>query len=74
VVVQPTFSRKTPPGSNWSGRVAKLPLTTATTGRNVVKEMDTELPKKVHIGVAAINSSDTPYTVEFEDLKVEDSK
>lgn len=41
---------------------------------NEVKEVDTELPKKLHIGVAAINSSDTPFTVEFEDLKVEASK
>jgi len=33
-----------------------------------------EFPKKVQIGVAAVNSSDAPFTVEFEELKVEASK
>jgi regulation of enolase protein 1 (concanavalin A-like superfamily) len=35
-----------------------------------VKEVAVDLPKQVHVGVAAVNSSDKPFTVEFEDLKV----
>jgi hypothetical protein len=33
-----------------------------------------EFPKKVQIGVAAVNSSNAPFTVEFEELKVEVGK
>jgi regulation of enolase protein 1 (concanavalin A-like superfamily) len=33
-------------------------------------ELDTELPKKVHLGVHAINSSDAEFVVEFEDFQV----
>jgi hypothetical protein len=40
----------------------------------VAQKVDTELPKKLHVGVAAINSSDTRFIVEFGDLKVEASK
>jgi hypothetical protein len=40
----------------------------------VAKEADTELPKKVQIGVAAINSSDAPFTAEFGEFKVEAGK
>jgi hypothetical protein len=29
-----------------------------------------DLPAKVQVGVAAVNSSDQPFTVEFEDFKV----
>jgi hypothetical protein len=36
----------------------------------VAQEVDAELPKKVRIGVAAINTSDTPFTVEFREFKV----
>ena len=35
-----------------------------------VKEITVDLPKKVHVGVAAVNSSDKPFTVEFEDFKI----
>jgi hypothetical protein len=35
---------------------------------------DAELPKKVHIGVAAFNTSDTPFAAEFAGLKVADGK
>lgn len=35
-----------------------------------VKEVTVNLPKKVQVGVAAVNSSDKPFTVEFEDFKV----
>ncbi|MCI0456959.1 MAG: DUF1349 domain-containing protein [Gemmataceae bacterium] len=38
------------------------------------KQAAVEFPKKVQIGVAAVNSSDAPFTVEFEELKVEASK
>lgn len=34
------------------------------------KQAAVEFPKKVQIGVAAVNSSDAPFTVEFEDFKV----
>ncbi len=33
-------------------------------------ELDTELPKKVHVGVHAINSSDGGFVVEFDDFQV----
>jgi regulation of enolase protein 1 (concanavalin A-like superfamily) len=34
------------------------------------KEIPIVMPRKVHVGVAAVNSSDKPFTVEFEELKV----
>ncbi len=40
----------------------------------VAREANTELPKKLHIGVAAINTSDIPFAVDFEELKIEASK
>jgi len=40
----------------------------------VASEANTELPRKVHIGVAALNTSDTPFLVEFGELKVEAAK
>jgi regulation of enolase protein 1 (concanavalin A-like superfamily) len=35
-----------------------------------VKQIDVELPRKVQIGVAAVNTSTKPLTVEFEGLSV----
>ena len=35
-----------------------------------VKEISVELPQKVQVGVAAVNSSDKPFTVEFKDFTV----
>ncbi|MDB5302327.1 MAG: Regulation of enolase protein 1, concanavalin A-like superfamily [Phycisphaerales bacterium] len=35
-----------------------------------VKEIAVDLPPKVHVGVAAVNSSDKPFTVEFEEFKI----
>jgi len=32
--------------------------------------MAANLPKKVHVGVAAVNTSAGPLAVEFEDLKI----
>jgi hypothetical protein len=40
----------------------------------VAREANTELPKKLHIGVAAINTSDIPFAVGFKELKVEATK
>jgi regulation of enolase protein 1 (concanavalin A-like superfamily) len=36
----------------------------------VAKEIDAKFPKKVQIGVAAVNTSAMPFTVEFEQFKV----
>lgn len=38
------------------------------------KQAAVEFPRKVQIGVAAVNSSDAPFTVEFEDFKVVPAK
>jgi hypothetical protein len=35
-----------------------------------VKEIAFDLPPKVQVGVGAVNSSDKPFTVEFEGFKV----
>jgi hypothetical protein len=39
-----------------------------------VKEISVELPQKVQVGVAAVNSSDKTFTVEFEDFTVDTAK
>ena len=36
--------------------------------------VDTELPKKLRIGVAALNTSDVPFVADFTELKIEANK
>jgi regulation of enolase protein 1 (concanavalin A-like superfamily) len=39
-----------------------------------VKEITVDLPAKLHVGVAAVNSSEKPFMVEFEELAVTPKK